>query len=91
MVLLAHIARYFTYSRIPELEREDGEALKEQSFGKACSKVFAIPGYIPFNSYVFLITLFTAAVPIVFSLMQKDIFGFSEASIMLVGNLFLTG
>ena len=91
VVVLAHILRYFTYSRIPELEREDGEVLKKQSFGKACSMVFAIPGYIPFNSYVFLITLFTAGVPIVFGLMQKDVFGFTEAKIMLVGNLFLAG
>jgi len=65
--------------------------LKKQSFGKACSQVFVIPGYIQFNSYVFLITLFTAGVPIVFGLMQKDVFAFSEASIMLVGNLFLGG
>ncbi len=91
VVVLAHILRYFTYSRIPELEREDSEALKKQSFGKACSQVFSIPGYIPFNSYVFLITLFTAGVPIVFGLMQKDVFGFSEARIMLVGTLFLVG
>lgn len=92
MVLLAHVVRYFTYSRIPELEREhDDDGLKKQSFWYACRQVVSIPGYIQFNGYVFLITLFTAGVPIVFGLMQKDVFGFSESQIMLAGNLLLVG
>jgi MFS family permease len=92
VVVLAGIARFFTYARIPELEREVGNAnIRKQSFRKACIQVFAIPGYIQFNSYVFLITLLTAGVPLVFGLMQKDVFRFSESQIMLVGNLLLAG
>ncbi|MDZ8119342.1 MFS transporter [Pontiella agarivorans] len=91
VILVAHVLRYFTYARIPELEREDGETHKKRSFYKACTEVTHIPGFTQFNAYIFLITLFTAGIPIVFGLMQKDIFGFSEAQIMLAGNLFLAG
>jgi predicted MFS family arabinose efflux permease len=91
VVLVAAILRFFTYARIPELENVGGEANHRQSFKKALSAVMALPDYIQFNSYVFLITLFTAGVPIVFGLMQKDVFGFSPAQISQVGNLFLLG
>ncbi len=91
VVLVAHILRYFTYAKIPELEREDGEAHRKRSFFKACLQVFRIPGFSQFNAYLFLITLFTAGVPIVFGLMQKDVFAFSEAQIMMAGNFFLAG
>ncbi len=91
IVLLAAIARYFTYARIPELENENGEDNHRHSFKKAFSGVLAVPSYIHFTSYVFLITLFTAGVPIVFGLMQKDVFAFSPAQITQMGNLFLIG
>lgn len=91
IVLIAHILRYRTYARIPELESEAAETGEKHSFRFAVKQVFAIPGYLAFNGYVFLITLFTAGVPIVFNLMQKDVFSFSESAIMAVGNFFLGG
>jgi len=91
VVLVAAIFRSFTYARIPELENAGGEANHRQPFKEALSAVMAVPGYIQFNSYVFLITLFTAGVPIVFGLMQKDVFGFTPAQITQMGNLFLVG
>ncbi len=91
VILGAHVLRYFTYARIPELEREDGEAHRNRSFFRACRQVFRIPGFAPFNAYIFLITLFTAGVPIVFGLMQKDVLHFSESQIMVTGNFFLAG
>ncbi len=91
IVFLATVLRFFTYARIPELEDVRGEAGHRKTFGKAFAAVMAVPGYIQFNSYVFLITLFTAAVPIVFGLMQKDVFGFTPARITLMGTLFLAG
>lgn len=91
VVLVAHIFRYFTYAKIPELEREDGEEHRQRSFRKACLQVFKVPGFLQFNSYLFLITLFTAGVPIVFGLMEKDVFAFTEAQIMMAGNFFLAG
>jgi MFS family permease len=91
IVLIAHVIRYFTYARIPELEREGDVRGDRHSFRFAMKQVSAIPGYLAFNGYVFLITLFTAGVPIVFNLMQKDVFAFSESAIMVVGNFFLGG
>jgi MFS family permease len=91
LVLVAAFIRFFTYARIPELENAQGETHHRPSFKKALSAVLAVPGYIQFNSYIFLITLFTAGVPIIFGLMQKDVFGFSPAQITQVGNLFLAG
>ncbi len=91
LVLLAAILRYFTYARIPELENKNGEEDHRASLKKAFSAVIAVPGYLHFSSYVFLITLFTAGVPIVFGLMQKDVFGFGPAQITQMGNLFLIG
>ncbi len=91
LVLLTALLRYFTYARIPELENAGGEANHRNSFWKALSAVMAEPGYLHFNGYVFLLTLFTAAVPIVFALMQKDVFGFTPSQITHVGTLFLVG
>ena len=90
-VFVATLLRYFTYARIPELENDRGKAAHRNTFRKALAFVLAVPGYVQFNSYVFLITLFTAAVPVVFGLMQKDVFGFTPAQITTVGTLFLVG
>jgi MFS family permease len=91
IVFVAAVLRLFTYARIPELENSRGEDGHRQTFRTAFSAVLAVPGYIQFNSYVFLITLFTAAVPVLVGLMQKDVFGFTPAQITLTGTLFLTG
>lgn len=90
IVLLAAVARYFTYARIPELENAQGGGHRS-TFRRSLASVLAVPGYVSFNSYVFLITLFTAAVPVVFGLMQKDVFGFTPSQITLMGMLFLVG
>jgi MFS family permease len=91
IIFVAALFRYFTYARIPELENVRGEVGPRQSFRQALSAVLGVRGFIPFNSYVFLITLFTAGVPIVFGLMQKDVFKFTPAQITLMGTLFLAG
>lgn len=91
MVLVASVLRYFTYARIPELENARGEHGVRQPFRQALAAVLAVSGYIRFNGYLFLITLFTAAVPVVFGLMQKDVFKFTPAQITLMGSLFLVG
>ncbi len=91
LVLVAAILRYFTYARIPELENRRGESDHRQPLLKALRTVIAVPGYIQFNTYIFLITLFTAAIPMVFALMQKDVFGFAPARITLMGTMVLVG
>ncbi|MBT8046217.1 MAG: MFS transporter [Pontiella sp.] len=91
IVFAASLLRYYTYARIPELENAAGETGNRQTFRSAFSALLRVTGYMQFNGYVFLITLFTAAVPIVFGLMQKDVFVFSPAQISLMGMFFLVG
>lgn len=91
IVFAASVLRLFTYARIPDLENVQGETGHRQTIGKALASVWAIPGYVRFNVYIFLVTLFTAAIPIIFGLMQKDVFGFTPAQITLMGTLFLVG
>ncbi|VGO22764.1 MFS transporter [Pontiella sulfatireligans] len=90
VVVVAAVIRFFTYARIPELENAEGEAHR-QRFPQALKAVLAVPGFLQFTGYVFLITLFTAGVPIIFGLMQKDVFLFSASQITWVGMLFLAG
>ncbi len=91
LVLVAALVRYFTYARIPELDDPRGDPNRGHSFRQALKSVFAVPGFLSFNGYVFLVVLFTGGVPIVFALMQKDVFGFSPAQITLMGTLLLAG
>jgi MFS family permease len=91
VVLVASVLRFFTYARIPELENAAGESDHRLPLIKALRSVLAVPGYIQFNGYIFLITLFTAAVPTVFFLMQKDIFGFTASQISFVGTWVIVG
>jgi MFS family permease len=91
IVVLAGLLRTFAYARIPELETPRTGVGAKQSFRLAIKDVLEVPGFVQFNSYVFLITLFTAGVPIVFGLMQKDVFLFSPAQITRMGTLFLAG
>lgn len=91
VVFVAHILRFFTYSRIPELEKEHHETDGRLSFKDSLAYVFRIKGYLQFVGYIFLVTLFTAGTPVVFALMQKDVFGFAPAQITLMGTLFLVG
>jgi MFS family permease len=91
VVLVAACVRYVTYSKIPELENAGGDVENRPDFKAAIKSVSAVPGFAQFNSYVFLITLFTAGVPVVFGLMQKDVFDFAPALITRVGIFFLIG
>ncbi|MDF7823675.1 MFS transporter [Pontiellaceae bacterium B12227] len=91
IVCLAHVVRFFTYARIPELEQEHKDTKARTSLKESLKFVFGIPGFGAFNSYVLLITLFTAAIPLVYGLMQKDVFDFTPARIQLMGTLFLAG
>ncbi|MEI6891960.1 MAG: MFS transporter [Pontiella sp.] len=91
VVCVSHMVRFFTYARIPELELDHQDPTAKSTLKEALAFVFRIPGFSAFNSYILLITLFTAAIPLVYGLMQKDVFGFTPAQIQLMGTLFLAG
>ena len=73
---------------IPEVEKSSPS---KESFFQALVKVLRIPGYLPFCAYCFIIMLFTGACPMIFSLLEKDVLGFSDDRIVLIGNLMALG
>ena len=80
--------RILFYQRIPELEKP---VPPKESFLKTLMNVIAIPDYISFCSYCFLLTLFTAACPQIFSLIEKDVLSFTKTEIVFIGNLLIVG
>ena len=80
--------RMIFYQCIPELEKI---IPKKESFRKSFMKVLAIPDYLPFCSYCFLLTLFTGACPQIFNLIEKDVLHLSKVEIVFLGNLLIVG
>ena len=81
-------ARILFYQHIPELEKP---VPPKESFLKTLINVIAIPDYISFCSYCFLLTFFTTACPQIFSLIEKDVLSFTKTEIVFIGNLLIVG
>ena len=80
--------RILFYQQIPELEKP---VPPKESFLKTLMNVIAIPDYISFCSYCFLLTFFTAACPQIFNLIEKDVLDFSKTEIVFIGNFLIIG
>ena len=80
--------RILFYQQIPELEKP---VSPKESLFKTLMNVIAIPDYISFCSYCFLLTFFTAACPQIFNLIEKDVLSFSKTEIVFIGNLLIVG
>ena len=80
--------RILFYQQIPELEKP---VPPKESFLKTLMNVIAIPDYISFCSYCFLLTFFTSACPQIFNLIEKDVLSFSKTEIVFIGNLLIVG
>ncbi|MEI6423572.1 MAG: MFS transporter, partial [Lentisphaerota bacterium] len=76
------------YSRIPELERQfySGRTILSSIFHVVGKK-----GYLPFCSYVFLLSLFTGSCQSIFSLLAKDTLGMHGGHVIFLGNLVTFG
>jgi len=85
-ILLA--VRLIFYQRIPELEKK---VSKKKTFRESFLKVLAIPEYLPFCAYCFLLTLFTGACPLIFNLIEKDVLQLTKVDIVFIGNLLIVG
>ena len=81
-------ARILFYQHIPELDKP---VPPKESFMKTLMNVIAIPDYISFCSYCFLLTFFTTACPQIFSLIEKDVLSFTKTEIVFIGNLLIVG
>ena len=80
--------RILFYQHIPELEKP---VPPKESFLKTLMNVIAIPDYISFCSYCFLLIFFTTACPQIFSLIEKDVLSFTKTEIVFIGNLLIVG
>lgn len=85
-VLLA--MRLSLYRKIPELEQENAS---DGGFWNALKGVLKIPGYMSFCCYLFLLALFTGASVTLFGLLEKEVLGFSDSRIVVMGNLLAVG
>ena len=80
--------RMIYYQRIPELDKIQP---KKETFRKSFLKVLAIPEYLSFCAYCFLLTLFTGACPQIFNLIEKDVLHLSKVEMVFIGNLLVVG
>jgi len=87
-ITVGQVLKLLNYTRIPELERpkEAGQTLRE-----ALNAVLHVPDYLPFCSYIFLLMLFTSAGPAVFALIEKEVLGFGDNTVVWLGNLAMLG
>ncbi len=81
-------ARFFFYIQIPELEPDPSPNV---TLMEALRTVLRIPHYPPFCSYLFLLSLCVGATPWLFGLLQKEVLGFSDSQLVLMGNLLGAG
>jgi MFS family permease len=87
-IIVMLIIRILYYKRIPEIEKPNSQESNNTSF---FIDIVEAPNYVPFCSYVFLISLFTGACPWIFNLMEKDVLHFSKDQIVLMGALLMIG
>jgi len=80
--------RMIFYYRIPEPENQEKP---RQGIASSLRHIIGIPNFMPFCSYIFLITLCTGSLPWIFGLLEKDVLGFEKGIIVLMGTLLLIG
>ncbi len=87
---LAYISRWFTYSRIPELEPPSAHK-NTASFLKVLVTVARVKSLAAFCSYMFLLGLFTAGAAALFAMTENRVLGFSDTRVILLSNVTLIG
>ena len=88
ILTLLLVIRVVFYLRIPELGKQE---MPKQGITSSLRHIIGIPNFMPFCSYVFLITLCTGSCPWIFGLLEKDVLGFEKGLIVLMGTLLLGG
>ncbi len=76
------------YSRLPELDRQVDRG---RTILSSIRHVIGKPGFIPFCSYAFLLSLFTGSCQSIFSLLAKDTLGMHGGHVIFLGNLVTFG
>ncbi len=76
------------YSRIPDMDRQ---LCNSRTILSSIFHVVGKKGYLPFCSYVFLLSLFTGSCQSIFSLLAKDTLGMHGGHVIFLGNLVTFG
>lgn len=82
------VVRTVIYLQIPEIEQYKAS---QGGIANSLHQVVRIPNFMPFCSYLFLLSLCTGACPWIFALLEKDILLFSADKILFLGTLLLVG
>lgn len=80
--------RMVSYSGIPEFEAPTGD---RAAFGDALRGIVRSDPFVSFCAYLFLITMFTAACPAFFGLVQKRVLDLGDGQVAWLGNLLVIG
>lgn len=88
LTTLGLAARCYLYMQIPELDRR---VVVGQSIIGVMKSTLRVSGYMPFCSYVFLLSLCTAAIPIMFGLVEKKVLGFGDDQVVWLGGATMIG
>lgn len=74
--------------RIPEVE---GESSGDRGPTATLLRVLRAPAYLPFCAYVFLVTSFTATLPAIFGLLERNALGMGDRTVVFLGNSGMLG
>lgn len=85
VVLLA--VRLINYVRIPELEH----LRPTKGLLASVITIMRSGDFTSFCAYVFMLSLFTGACPVLFGLVEKHVLGWGDDRIMWMGNLYMIG
>ncbi|MDP7630231.1 MAG: MFS transporter, partial [SAR324 cluster bacterium] len=88
ILVLFGFIRMLVFAKIPELEQPKPPS---EPLWSSLKKIIKLPGYLPFCSYCFLLSLFTAASPQLFGLLEKEVLQLSDDQLVMLGNLMVAG
>lgn len=88
VVLAGAVTRLACYRFIPELEAPSGH---REPLLAGLLTVLRHPGYLPFTTYMFLISLCMMPVPALFGLVEKEGLGYGDDTVVVLGNLWMLG
>jgi len=80
--------RVYFYLRIPELEKPPPTP---GGFMSNLIRVMRTPRYMPFCSYVFLLSFFVSSCPVLFALVERETLCLANSQVVWLGNAIMIG
>lgn len=82
--------RWYFYSTIPEITSKNDKP-NDIGFFNAIKNIISNGDFIAFSTYIFLLTLFTAATSTLFSLIEKNVMKLDGSAVILLTNITMIG